>query len=176
MYSNHHHHQRGNAERNAIQQQLLGILEAGVQAGLWQLPAPQVTASLIYAGVHGATDDLIAVPSQDAEVFIAAVVADCLRMVGVSPKRGGTVAEALAVAQAWARMFSNRPNGSRTKKRRTPQGSSTGPYSTATPVARTRSSTSCRSSTSIDRSGTGVPEPPSLAKLIWAGHCPARRG
>jgi AcrR family transcriptional regulator len=62
VYANHHHHQRGNAERNAIQQQLLGILEAGNAAGLWQLPAPQVTASLIYAGVHGATDDLIATP------------------------------------------------------------------------------------------------------------------
>ncbi|WP_366536195.1 hypothetical protein [Streptococcus pneumoniae] len=35
MYANHHHHQRGNAERNAIQQQLLGILEAGNAAGLW---------------------------------------------------------------------------------------------------------------------------------------------
>jgi hypothetical protein len=42
--------------------------------------------------VHGATDDLIATPAQDADAFIAAVVADCLRMVGVSPapKRGGT--------------------------------------------------------------------------------------
>ena len=42
-------------------------------------------------GVHGATDDLIAAPTQDADTFIAAVVADCLRMVGVSgAKRGGT--------------------------------------------------------------------------------------
>ena len=92
VYANHHHHHRGNAERNAIQQQLLDILEAGTRAGLWQLPAPQITASLIYAGVHGATDDLIAAPTQDADTFIAAVVADCLRMVGVSPapKRGGT--------------------------------------------------------------------------------------
>jgi len=91
VYANHHHHQRGNAERNAIQQQLLGILEAGIAAGRWQLPAPQVTASLIYAGVHGATDDLIAAPAQDAEAFIGAVVEDCLRMVGVSPapQQGG---------------------------------------------------------------------------------------
>lgn len=85
VYANHHHHQRGNAERNAIQQQLLGILEAGNAAALWQLPAPKVTASLIYAGVHGATDDLIAIPAQDADAFIAAVVDDCLRMVGVPP-------------------------------------------------------------------------------------------
>ncbi len=74
-----------NAERSAIQQQLLGILEAGNAAGLWQLPAPKVTASLIYAGVHGATDDLIAAPAPDADAFIAAVQADCLRMVGVQP-------------------------------------------------------------------------------------------
>lgn len=91
VFANHHHHQRGNAERNAIQKQLREILEAGIAAGLWQLPAPQVTASLIYAGVHGATDDLIAAPAQDADAFIAAVVADCLRMVGISPAsaRGG---------------------------------------------------------------------------------------
>ncbi|HIE5096018.1 TetR/AcrR family transcriptional regulator [Stenotrophomonas maltophilia] len=83
VYANHHHQQRGNAERNAIQQQLLDILEAGISTGQWQLPAPQVTASLIYAGVHGATDDLIASPAQDADAFIAAVVDACLRMVGV---------------------------------------------------------------------------------------------
>ncbi|HEL3259172.1 TPA: TetR/AcrR family transcriptional regulator, partial [Stenotrophomonas maltophilia] len=65
--------------------QLLGILEAGNAAGLWHLAAPKVTASLIYAGVHGATDDLIAAPAPDADAFIAAVQADCLRMVGVQP-------------------------------------------------------------------------------------------
>ncbi|EED37121.1 transcriptional regulator, TetR family [Stenotrophomonas sp. SKA14] len=85
VFAHHHHHQRGNAERNAIQQQLLSILETGMTAGLWQLPSPQVTASLIYAGVHGATDDLIAAPAQDADAFITAVVDDCLRMVGVAP-------------------------------------------------------------------------------------------
>lgn len=85
VFARHHHHQRGNAERNAIQQQLLSILETGMTAGLWQLPSPQVTASLIYAGVHGATDDLIAAPAQDADAFISAVVGDCLRMVGTAP-------------------------------------------------------------------------------------------
>lgn len=85
VFAHHHHHQRGNAERNAIQQQLLSILETGMTAGLWQLPSPQVTASLIYAGVHGATDDLIAAPAQGADAFISAVVGDCLRMVGVAP-------------------------------------------------------------------------------------------
>jgi hypothetical protein len=35
--------------------------------------------------VHGATDDLIATPAQDADAFIEAVQADCLRMVGVPP-------------------------------------------------------------------------------------------
>ncbi|WP_448141381.1 hypothetical protein [Stenotrophomonas sepilia] len=32
-----------------------------------------------------ATEDLIAAPAQDADTFTA-VVADCLRMVGVSPR------------------------------------------------------------------------------------------
>ena len=77
---------------------------------------------------------------------------------GHRPARTVRRGEAPSTAQAWARMFNSRPNGSRTKKRRTPQGSSAGPYSSAMPAARMRCSTSCRLSTSIDRSGTGVPE------------------
>ena len=50
--------------------------------------------------------------------------------------------------------------------RRTPHGSSAGPYSTGIPAASTRASASSTSSTSIDRSGVGVPDPPSDAKLI----------
>jgi len=94
VYANHHHLDRANRERNALLQQLQGILEVGVASGIWQLPSPRVTASLIYAGVHGATDDLIATPEQDAAAFSAAVVEDCLAMVGarrpsVRPKKRG---------------------------------------------------------------------------------------
>ncbi|MFJ1213780.1 MULTISPECIES: hypothetical protein [Burkholderia cepacia complex] len=37
----------------------------------------------IYAGVHCATDHIIAAPQTDRAAFIDAVVGDCLRMLGV---------------------------------------------------------------------------------------------
>lgn len=83
VYANHHHHDRGNADKNAILVQLGAILDGGMQAGAWRLAHPQVTALLIYAGVHGATDHIIAAPETDRAAFVDAVVADCLRMLGV---------------------------------------------------------------------------------------------
>jgi energy-coupling factor transporter ATP-binding protein EcfA2 len=65
----------------------------------------------------------------------------------------------------WTRILISLPKGSRTKKRRTPQGSSIGPYSIGMFAVSTRVSAASRSSTSIERSGTGAPEPPSDAKL-----------
>lgn len=83
VYANHHHHDRTNADRNAIVEQLRAILEGGAQAGAWRLAHPTVTALLIYAGVHGATDHIIAAPDTDRAAFVEAVVADCLRMLGI---------------------------------------------------------------------------------------------
>ncbi|KWF55795.1 TetR/AcrR family transcriptional regulator [Burkholderia pseudomultivorans] len=83
VYTNHHHHDRANPDRNAILDQLREILEGGAQAGAWRLAHPQVTALLIYAGVHGATDHLIASPQTDRHAFVEAVVGDCLRMLGI---------------------------------------------------------------------------------------------
>ncbi|MGS0896151.1 TetR/AcrR family transcriptional regulator [Burkholderia stagnalis] len=84
VYTNHHHHDRENPDKNAILDQLGAILEGGRQAGAWRLAHPQVTALLIYAGVHGATDYIIAAPSTDRAAFVDAVVDDCLRMLGVA--------------------------------------------------------------------------------------------
>ncbi len=84
VYPNHHHHGRGNPERNAILQQLQGILEGGRQAGCWPLEQPTVIASLIYAGVHGATDDVIAAREEDGQALAEAIVQACLRMLGIS--------------------------------------------------------------------------------------------
>ncbi|WP_185730910.1 TetR/AcrR family transcriptional regulator [Burkholderia cepacia] len=83
VYANHHHHDRANADKNAILEQLGAILDGGAQAGTWRLAHPQVTALLIYAGVHGATDHIIAAPETDRAAFVDAVVDDCLRMLGV---------------------------------------------------------------------------------------------
>lgn len=82
VYPNHHHHDRGNPEKNAILEQLLGLLHGGQRAGCWSLAQPEVIASLIYAGVHGATDDVIAAGDDDGRVLAEAIVQACLRMLG----------------------------------------------------------------------------------------------
>ncbi|AOI39936.1 TetR/AcrR family transcriptional regulator [Burkholderia oklahomensis] len=84
VYINHHHHARNNREKNAILDQLQGILSCGEQAGVWQLTQPRIAALLIYAGVHGATDDVIAAQETDYAEFVRSVTAVCLRMVGVA--------------------------------------------------------------------------------------------
>ncbi|MGC5700875.1 TetR/AcrR family transcriptional regulator [Pseudomonas sp. NFXW11] len=86
VYPSHHHHDRGNPEKSAILEQLLGILEGGQHAGSWQLAQPGVMASLIYAGVHGATDDVIAAGEADGRVLAEAIVQACLRMLGVEQR------------------------------------------------------------------------------------------
>ena len=85
VYSNHHHHDRQNRDKNAILDQLLGILEGGRAAGVWALPRPRITALLIYSGVHGVTDDAIAARLEDCSEFARDVAADCLCMLGVPP-------------------------------------------------------------------------------------------
>ncbi|ROL76219.1 TetR family transcriptional regulator [Pseudomonas protegens] len=85
VYPNHHHHDRGNPEKNAILEQLLGLLEGGQRAGCWSLAQPGVIASLIYAGVHGATDDVIAAGEDDGRALAGAIVQACLRMLGLPP-------------------------------------------------------------------------------------------
>jgi len=86
VYSNHHHHDRQNRDKNAILEQLLGILEGGRAADVWALPQPRITALLIYSGVHGVTDDAIAARLEDCSAFSQAVADDCLRMLGASRK------------------------------------------------------------------------------------------
>lgn len=83
VYPNHHHHDRGNPEKSAILTQLLGILDGGQRAGCWSLAQPGVMASLIYAGVHGATDDVIAAGEEDGRALAEAIVQACLRLLGL---------------------------------------------------------------------------------------------
>ena len=67
--------------------QLIGILQAGMQAGAWKLDNPRMTALLIYAGVHCATDDAILAKLPDATDFADGIADAYLRMLGV-PLRG----------------------------------------------------------------------------------------
>ncbi|EIU7138620.1 AcrR family transcriptional regulator [Pseudomonas aeruginosa] len=89
VYVNHHHHDRANAARNAILDQLREILERGESTGVWQLAHPHVTALLIYAGVHGATDDIIVAKPSDYSMLAQAVIDNCLRMVGLGGEAAG---------------------------------------------------------------------------------------
>lgn len=80
VYTNHHHHDRSNQDKNAILEQLLGIIEGGISAGLWAPAQPRVVALLIYSGVHGATDDVIAAQTNNCTPFADSVADACLHM------------------------------------------------------------------------------------------------
>ncbi|ODQ01578.1 TetR/AcrR family transcriptional regulator [Salinivibrio costicola] len=83
VYTNHHHHNRTNWEKNAILEQLQVILENGTRVGVWQVSEARITSLIIYSGVYGATDDIIASSEIDRDHFISAVLVNCLQMVGV---------------------------------------------------------------------------------------------
>ena len=84
VYTNHHHHNRSNQEKNAILEQLQGILQGGNEAGTWRFDQPRITALIIYAGVHGVTDDAIANEGTDCEQFARDVTSVCLRLINVA--------------------------------------------------------------------------------------------
>lgn len=80
VYTNHHHHDRTNQAKNAILDQLLEIIEGGRLAGVWAPNQPKTVALLIYSGVHGATDDIIASKTADCASFARDVSDACLHM------------------------------------------------------------------------------------------------
>lgn len=86
VYTNHHHHDRSNQAKNAILDQLLEIIEGGRSAGTWAPEEPRVVALLIYSGVHGATDDVIAAKTTDCTLFARHVSEACLRMLAPPQK------------------------------------------------------------------------------------------
>lgn len=86
VYIKHHHHDRSNQAKNAILDQLQAIIDGGIHAGLWAPENPRVVSLLIYAGVHGATDDIIAAQTSDSLPFAQAVADACMRLLP-SPAR-----------------------------------------------------------------------------------------
>ncbi|MEY1662286.1 TetR/AcrR family transcriptional regulator [Isoalcanivorax beigongshangi] len=80
VYVNHHHH-RVSAEKTAIVTSLRTVLEAGQAAGAWQLQHPAALALMLFGGIHGAADHLIATNSREPG-FIAEIVTGCLHAVG----------------------------------------------------------------------------------------------
>lgn len=86
VYINHHHHDRSNQAKNAILDQLTEIIEQGMAAGVWAPDHPRIVALLIYSGVHGATDDIIAAKTKDVAKFAHKVSDACLRMLAPTAK------------------------------------------------------------------------------------------
>ncbi|SDQ77606.1 transcriptional regulator, TetR family [Pseudomonas sp. UC 17F4] len=84
VYTNHHHHDRSNKARNDILDQLQGILEGGRAAGAWALPQPRISALMIYAAVHGVSDDAIVERLDDCTAFAKSVADACLAMLGAA--------------------------------------------------------------------------------------------
>lgn len=80
VYTSHHHHNRKNQDKNAIVDQLLSIIEGGIDAGLWVPAQPRLVALLIYSGVHGATDDIIGHHIPDSMAFAENLADACLCM------------------------------------------------------------------------------------------------
>lgn len=80
VYGGHHHHERDNVEKNAILMQLEHILEQGEQQKAWYCPNPPMVALLLYSGVHGATDALIAAPEHDQDSYARELADTCLRL------------------------------------------------------------------------------------------------
>lgn len=80
VYINHHHHDRSNQAKNAILDQLLAIIESGMDAGLWAPANPRIVGLLIYSGVHGATDEIISAQATDSLPFARAVADACMRL------------------------------------------------------------------------------------------------
>ncbi|MDF5883978.1 TetR/AcrR family transcriptional regulator [Pseudomonas aeruginosa] len=84
VYSEHHHHQRGNQERDRVLEQLAELLENGAAAGAWPLRNPRLNALLLYSGLHGAADDAIAGGRLDTQPLAGELADAFLRLLGAS--------------------------------------------------------------------------------------------
>lgn len=92
VYSEHHHHQRGNQERDRVLEQLAELLENGATAGAWPLRNPRLNALLLYSGLHGAADDAIAGGRLDTQP-LAGELADASCACSVPATEAGSAAE-----------------------------------------------------------------------------------
>ena len=80
VYNHHHHHDRSNQAKKDILNQLSEIVDGGIAAGIWAPAEPRVVTLLIYAGVHGATDDIIAAQLESHVLFAQNLADACLKM------------------------------------------------------------------------------------------------
>lgn len=81
------HDRRQSAEHDAVIDQLMTILAAGIQKGTWSIESPRSTAIVIFHGMHGVVDDAIAAGSPDRAQIIDTLSALFRRMLGDGTSR-----------------------------------------------------------------------------------------
>ncbi len=85
LYHDHHYHTRGNRDRDAVLDQIRTLINAGQEAGHWQPEDPQLTAILMYHGMHGAVDNIVVSDHLQAEKLGAALTRQFLRLLACQP-------------------------------------------------------------------------------------------
>lgn len=86
LYHDHHYHTRGNRDRDAVLHQIVTILNQGQEAGHWYSDDLQLTAILIYHGMHGAVDNIVVSDQQQAEQLGEALTQQFMRLLGCQPE------------------------------------------------------------------------------------------
>lgn len=82
LYHDHHYHTRGNADRDAVLDQVMTLLEHGIATGAWQLEDPRLTAMLMYHGMHGAVDNLVVSDDRGSVELGSQLARQFLRLLG----------------------------------------------------------------------------------------------
>lgn len=65
------HGRRQSREKDAVIAQLRAVLDAGMQAGAWQVPDTRAVALILFDGMHGVVDDAIAAGRPGTEEIVA---------------------------------------------------------------------------------------------------------
>ncbi|MBN9056560.1 MAG: TetR/AcrR family transcriptional regulator [Rhizobiales bacterium] len=65
VFHDFRHDRRRSDEKDAVIDQLAGILSDGMQAGAWSLPDARAAAIVLFDGMHGVVDDAIAAGRRD---------------------------------------------------------------------------------------------------------------
>ncbi|MGH6615841.1 TetR/AcrR family transcriptional regulator [Sphingomonas sp.] len=76
-------HGRGNAELNAVFDQIETVISAGRAANAWSVDNPRLTAVILFYAMHGVVDDVIASGLHDAATATDQLVAIFNRMLAL---------------------------------------------------------------------------------------------
>ncbi|MBC8797800.1 TetR/AcrR family transcriptional regulator [Shewanella algae] len=57
LFHDNYYHGHGNSERDRVLAQIIELLRSGKRHGAWQLERPELSAIILYHGMHGAVDN-----------------------------------------------------------------------------------------------------------------------